>query len=530
MRKSVVLLKKKVRKRQRGVALMFVLGILAVLLVIALLFAMQSTLNQKVALAGTHLQEAKFLAKSGLERALISVNASTMIPQIVSRGIDVNGDPVDSDEQTYDWIWKIETGDVYAINDGYEISDYKKEMDVHLYPTWNYVWDARIADPDKRPLIGRYAFVAITNTNKLNPNAIANHENCIFPGSGDECEENLFDHVRTGVSTSDIWYDPAKLGAAEGLTAQMLKDKYKEKKEADSAWNGWTDWDEFIGDFGAVDKTDPDYEKYKKDLRKYFSFQTDDPECFDYTGEKDVSGHAGMRAMAHRFNLWRTDWESVDVDDLLKAPVMFYAATDNTLETDENGKYKINSSDGTGIAWLHHWKDGGDWDDVDATKKQIAANIINYCASADRPVVSDVDPGSWSADSRPAYTGLKRTPYLNELELSMNVMGDSQELSRDTVNGTKEIEFTYTGECRVAVELADIYKERLNFDQEDAYKVRIEGQLSYDYALPVDSSAANREWRTVTVDLNFEKDELECEGQGPDDRYIVFRTDLSLDD
>ena len=124
MRKNIKIFRKKAGKRQRGVALMFVLGILAILLVIALLFAMQTTLNHKVAVAGTQLQGAKFLAKSGLERALISVNASSMIPQIVSRGITVDGDRADDDEQTYDWIWKLETGDVYAINDGYEIGDY----------------------------------------------------------------------------------------------------------------------------------------------------------------------------------------------------------------------------------------------------------------------------------------------------------------------------------------------------------------------------------------------------------------------
>lgn len=310
----------------------------------------------------------------------------------------------------------------------------------------------------------------------------------------------------------------------------MLKDKYREKKEADSAWNGWTDWDEFIGDFGAVDKTDPNYEKYKKDLRKFFSFQSEDPECFDYTGEKDVSGHVGMRAMAHRFNLWRTDWNEVTVDDLLKEPVMYYAVTDKTLQTDEDGKYTINSPDGTGIAWLYHWSDGGDWEDAELTKKQIAANIINYCAPAERAVVSDVEPANWSAENRPSYTGLKRTPYLNELEMTVNIMGDSQELSRDVVNGTKEIEFTYTGECRLALELADIFKERLSFDQEDAYKVKIQGGLTYEYALPTDSNTGNREWRTVEVDLTFEKDELSCDGQSPDDRYIVFNADLSLDD
>ena len=214
MRKNIKIFRKKAGKRQRGVALMFVLGILAILLVIALLFAMQTTLNHKVAVAGTQLQGAKFLAKSGLERALISVNASAMIPQIVSRGITVDGDRADDDKQTYDWIWKLETGDVYAINDGYEIGDYKKEMDMQLYPTWSYVWDGRVADPSKRPIVGRYAFVAITNTNKLDPNAIANHSNCIASDDGDECESNLFDHVRTGVSTSDIWFDTERLGTA----------------------------------------------------------------------------------------------------------------------------------------------------------------------------------------------------------------------------------------------------------------------------------------------------------------------------
>jgi len=36
-------------KRQRGIALLFTLGILSVLLVITLLFSMQSSLNHKIA-------------------------------------------------------------------------------------------------------------------------------------------------------------------------------------------------------------------------------------------------------------------------------------------------------------------------------------------------------------------------------------------------------------------------------------------------------------------------------------------------
>jgi len=204
------------------------------------------------------------LAKSGLDTAIMAVNHSDYIPYIVSRGLKQDDGDIDlKQNQTFDWIWKLETGDQYAINDGYEISDYRNLMDMNLFPTWCYVWDSEKKLNDKKPIIGRYAYVAITNTSKLDPNSVANHEYCNYKPSGEDADETCEDgneikdlksnkHIRKGASVAELWYDSSKdyFKSAGGLSAQVIANKYLEKKKKDSSWTGWNDWDEFISDFG----------------------------------------------------------------------------------------------------------------------------------------------------------------------------------------------------------------------------------------------------------------------------------------
>ncbi|NCA80262.1 MAG: hypothetical protein EOM76_08785, partial [Sphingobacteriia bacterium] len=57
-----------------------------------------------------------------------------------------------------------------------------------------------------------------------------------------------------------------------------------------------------------------------------------------------------------------------------------------------------------------------DFSFMNITKKQIAANIIQYNVAEDTAVISDVTSTDWlTSASHPSYTGLKRTPYTNEI-------------------------------------------------------------------------------------------------------------------
>ena len=524
-------LKKQMRKtsagkRQKGIALLFTLSILVILMSVVLLFSMRTTTSAKISVANTNLQRAQLMARSGLDQAIMAVNMSSKIPYVVSRGVDptTGGTAVEA-TQTYDWIWKIENRSVYTINEGIEIRDYLNEMDLGCYPTWSYIRDYKAGDVwSACPIIGRYAFVAVTNSDKLDPNAIANHTYCNY--NDEDCPDSdtetglKSDHYRKGVSVAELWFDDSKLGKAAGrIDPWKLREAYKKNVDNISGWSGWTDWDTFLADVCGINSTDSDYDLIKRDLRKYFAFQSKDPEYFNYTNEKDATGHPGLKAMAHRFNLWRgkddisrtengesitiRGWETLTVDDLIKDPVMFYEMDGDELAMDDVGNYIVDAKgeDEGGIAWLANWSDEGDWHDVEATKKQIAANILNYCSSADREVVSDVDPDNWDGDNKPEYTGLKRTLYLNELAVSVEIVPILTMIMQNIYEG-QTYEYDYSGTAHIAIEVVNMFEECLGNKNPGDYQVKVAGSFSFKCGFPDMNGLTT--WETLTKDVTLE--------------------------
>ena len=95
----------------------------------------------------------------------------------------------------------------------------------------------------------------------------------------------------------------------------------------------------------------------------------------------------------------------------------------------------------------------GAFDTVANLRKQIAANLNDYCDSDSIPT-SDVDPATWKTvvennGTAPRYTGNEKTPYINEIALGIN-------LTNAKFDGGK---FTVAVNAEVIAELIRIYKE-----------------------------------------------------------------------
>ena len=164
-----------------------------------------------------------------------------------------------------------------------------------------------------------------------------------------------------------------------------------------------------------------------------------------------------------RFNLNRSDWDSLTPEDLVNPD---------------------NLSKGNAIAWLVNWTHsrGDDWDDK-TMAKQIAANIIQYCKDENAVTVTDLPSESeseWSPDNFPKYAGVGRHPMLNEIGVKLNIKADAGEQPVGTDETMTTYEPRYTIAANIGAELIDIFGLSSYKDAE----VSFYGKLSFEYTVP----------------------------------------------
>ena len=98
---------------EKGIALLFTLGILAVLLVLALCFATTSITERKAAANNASLSFARMLAESGVQRAIAALrfyDASSPTAAYDKMYSHETSD-VALNIKTFDWLWKLGTNE-----------------------------------------------------------------------------------------------------------------------------------------------------------------------------------------------------------------------------------------------------------------------------------------------------------------------------------------------------------------------------------------------------------------------------------
>lgn len=431
---------------------------------------------------------------------------------------------------SYDWLWKLEhpahikftmteRGDKGAITSMGTFAYYsdsngrgpKFEETRPYVPTWQYILDIPTPKTESnidgtlpyraRNAIARFAYVIIPKIAHLNPNAIADHTLCkklsstsvnvagISHTTCRKCARKL------GNSAAELMFAPA---SGSDLNAEMKNqgDGYYISSPiantfAENERVKWATVLDFMYDFGVtppgLDASDDEIEKYINDKNTVTRFldidNVGDREAFwsddgyeDENGKK-VGNKDGIRdpqEFYHRFNLRRTDWENLDISDITADPVPWNNPSDlqepeitgskDSTSPEERRRYNFNTG---GIPWLKNWKDGGDWEDEEATKNQVIANLLNYCSPPTRPVVSNVSPEKWKEvessgkeDYEPNYTGLKRTLYLNEYTYDLQFT-PQVDLGYDEVGDETTVDVAYNFRSEFMVELVDMYLNTL---------------------------------------------------------------------
>ena len=393
---------KPIQKKNRGVAVIFTLGILGLLTVMALGFASTALLNRKIADNTSSQDYARHIAKNiAFARVKNAVKRNAVFSIFYTS--EISGQSTEKD-----FLHKMDT-----VLDGVELYRVTNDASTPSFLTntarWQYVTDPN----DNNRILGRYAYAVVPVSGHLDP--VGNRGQTTVSG-------------RYGFSEKEI-----------GVYSLCNGDTGLNKNAGDDGVAGtkFRTFKEFVSAFKDLSSNN------KKNLVKdgYRIQLGSSPEAFWIDTNKD--GKKTKDELYLRFNMpvSAEDWAAVTVDQLIGKDVSDVSACKYT-----SGNTSINF-----IPWLKYWthSNGTDWT-ADIMKKQIAANIIQYNLPGpddDSPskTISDkmADSDDWLTNP-PTYAGIGRHPMLNEIGFSIRVKAkveiDDQTKPEETT--TKTIQYT----------------------------------------------------------------------------------------
>lgn len=499
---NIFRMKKGKIRNQRGVALIFTLGILGLLTVMALGFASTAMLNQKIASNSAGASSARMLAQVGVQRALTAValytadaaNNAVGFSDIFSREY---GSGKTGNQNTCDFIWKLTT----KINDIplYELPvDYDNKSGV----TWQYVTDP--SDTTNNTLIGRYAYVVVPYYGALDPSvnygqsfgtdSVANPDNKLFTVYNIDMDKGISKGLKDtfGITSLEKTDGAIKtsLNNVYGKRFYDLSD-YVKRILYDESWGEATGFENMLKRMKLF--------YYLKNIFAMNPYAY--PEAYwidcDKTGsdQKRASDH-----YLHRLSLDAlvTAWEGVSDGN--------YASKIDSLTNADNITSLQYSSTAPGVSplpWLAAWQgpessdlESANWT-ADLQKKQIAANLIQYNLGADKPSVSNVATNAFSDTDVKGpeleYLGIGRHPYINEIGVEARVVATGTFDSTDpTVDRT--LSYTLKPSLSFQAELVNMY-DTVAIDV-SKYKLYFYGRFSFTCKKTPDGTDDTITWST----------------------------------
>ena len=156
-------------------------------------------------------------------------------------------------------------------------------------------------------------------------------------------------------------------------------------------------------------------------------------------------------------------------------------------------------------------------------KKQIAANIVDYMDTDSTPT-SNVAPANWRTTA-PEYTGNEKTAYINQIVPMVTLKAEyTENLTKDTAagtqTGTQDIKVTVTPD--LLVELVNIYAEKVKGGKISLDKLNMTVTVE---AKTVNGSIDGAKTKTETLEFNWDT-VLETEASATDidpRKYVTMR-------
>lgn len=464
--------RKVAKNNESGVALLFALGILSLLLVLGLAFASNALLAQKVAHNNSSRSQAKQFALSAVNRIAISIMylqsklPSSAILEDYSDVYSSGMDGKDENNKTYaDGLFSKEdsllTPPASASPDKPDDSTYQK-------PKWTFIFD-KPKGVTGRKIIGRIAYQQVVSSKGLSKITLDSVLRGVYAQSSHASGTPAVNHepwnTRWGKTISELnlnkttplddWYNKA-------LDETGLKeDSYSSISSFFLAYEK-----EYFSDANA--------DKKKAFIERWFTDGTEPVEPEFYRYKISTSANSDEFKLYHRFNLgdltkcyleddkwydrFRNDTKitlnknGADILDKLAHDGVEFKITDELTPAD------------TGIPFLKQIANEREtFSTLEARRKQIAANLNDYCDPDSIPT-SDFPATNWSVEeegvTEPTFTGNERTPYIYELGYKLEIYHQA-----DGATKTKGFEVDVTNKklgfqlaLFPAVKLAQIYE------------------------------------------------------------------------
>lgn len=486
-------------KKESGVALLFALGILSLLLVLGLAFASNALLAQKVAANNSNRSQAKLLAQSAISRITIAMmyyqaQAAQQSPPIIPLNY--------SDVYSYGKDGQTENGNIFA--DGlYSTSDsllkppaslaaVMTDSTTYAKPKWTFIYDKPLpssgtSSSATRKIIGRIAYQQVI-TPAQSKISLYNVLLGIDPqdttpprGPWDNRWGQTIDELNLDQTTPlNDWGNKAPGSSGDPLDTSNLTlffDRFSGSGQYFYKYNE-------IGTAGFVNK---------KFIERWFTSGTEptEPEYYRF----DISSNDYK--FLHRFNLGKLD-ECDPGED--KWYYRFHENIEETLDKNGPGILTNLAADGdefnltdevtpstTGIPFLKQIADTQEtFASLADRRKQIAANLNDYCDPDSIPT-SDVPAANWGVNegiTEPTFTGNERTPYIYELGYKLEIYHQADGATKTKgfeVDVTKK-ELGFQLALFPAVKLAQIYENIPDDFQKFIFKnsvkaISLEGEI-----------------------------------------------------
>lgn len=521
--------RKVAKNNESGVALLFALGILSLLLVLGLAFASNALLAQKVAHNNSSRSQAKQLALSAVNRIAISIMylqsklpSSTILEDysdIYSSGMDGK----DEDNKSYaDGLFSKEdsllTPPATASPDKPDDSTYQK-------PRWTFIFD-KPKGVTGRKIIGRIAYQQVVSSKGLSKITLDNVLRGVYAQSSHASGTPAVNHepwnTRWGKTISELNLDD---------TTPLDNWNTNALDEASLNENSYSKIPSFFQAYADVYFNDANADKKKAFIERWFTDGTEpvEPEFYRYKISAGTTSEEFK--LYHRFNLgdltdcyleddiwydrFRNDTSitlnknSADILDKLAHDSIEFKTTDELTPAD------------TGIPFLKqitNEHEQGTFSTLEARRKQIAANLNDYCDPDSKPT-SDVDATNWSVEgvTEPTFTGNERTPYIYELGYRFAIhQGDGAKTAGIAAETNGKIKFRL--ELYPAVKLAQIYRDvpagftNFNFKssvREIALEGKITGATYHDIKYKYDAGTDGEVETSASITLPASGETLE---------------------
>lgn len=464
--------RKAVHKNESGVALLFALGILSLLLVLGLAFASNALLAQKVARNNSNRSQAKLLAQSAISRIATAImyyqfQAANWSPAII---------PVDySDIYSYgkDKDNKVFADGLFSKDDSLltppsSVSTEQPTTETFQKPKWAFIFDKPESKADRK-IVGRIAYQQVPGSNGASKITMDSVLRGIYPQKS---------HATGGTPGTN--HEPWKYRWGKTIselnlnTSTPLKD-WDIHKPAESALTETT-FSSLPAFFTANKEKyfSGEYADEKKAFfERWFTGGTEPVEPEFYRYETVANDATTEYKLYHRFNLGDIDKCNLGEDqwyDRFRNDTSVTLSKNSTAILDKlagsSAEFKLTDEltpADTGIPFLKLIANEREtFSTLEARRKQIAANLNDYCDPDSKPT-SDVDATNWSVDEdkkEPTFTGNERTPYIYELGYKLEIYHQADGATKTKgfeVDVTKK-ELGFQLALFPAVKLAQIYE------------------------------------------------------------------------